>query len=486
MKRLLLLLFFIPLISFSQNKFNGAKYVYYENNEISKSIKNVFKNKGFLEISEDDLSSLENPCEALIVRLTDKSYDSSRKTYKYRYFFDVAGCGQMAENVTWSNTNGYTGAIKAGAETISKALRYYKFDSLKTPNNNKKYADDFNFNNEKSIREYLDNTGLDPIEGVWEYASMSDVNSNNEYKLLILYEDYKYVAYIVDSKGAWRPGDKKAEFETAVSDEILTVKWTMGDKTTVNKVVGSNSKNSLIKMQIGKGDETILYKVFPKFGERRFKKGEWSGNGSGLIISKEGYIVTNHHVIDRSSLLEVEFKNDDGVKKYKAEVINSDESTDLAILKIVDENFKGFEETPNYNFKTELADVGNRVYAYGYPMALSIMGKEIKITDGLINSKTGYKGDVKTYQISAPIQGGNSGGPLFNEDGDFVGVNSSGLTKEVADNVGYSIKSNYVLNLINALPQKIELPYSYTISWLSTEKQIKRLSQYVVLVKVQR
>ena len=68
MKRLLLLLFFIPLISFSQNKFNGAKYVYYENNEISKSIKNVFKNKGFLEISEDDLSSLENPCEALIVR----------------------------------------------------------------------------------------------------------------------------------------------------------------------------------------------------------------------------------------------------------------------------------------------------------------------------------------------------------------------------------------------------------------------------------
>ena len=165
---------------------------------------------------------------------------------------------------------------------------------------------------------------------------------------------------------------------------------------------------------------------------------------------------------------------------------STDESTDLAILKIVDENFRGFDETPNYNFETEPADVGNRVYAYGYPMALSIMGKELKITDGLINANTGYKGDVKTYQISAPIQGGNSGGPLFNEDGDFVGVNSSGLTKEVADNVGYSIKSNYVLNLINALPEKIELPYSYTISWLSTEKQIKRLSQYVVLIKVQR
>ena len=483
MKKLLLLLVFIPLISFSQNKFNGAKYVYYENNEISKSIKNVFKNKGFLEISEDDLSSLENPCEALIVRFR-KGYDpNDSQGYPYQYYVYVGGCGDMIISSPWKNNTSYQGSINKASEIISTDLRYYKFDSLKTPNNNKKYAGDFNFHNEKSIREYLDNTGLDPIEGIWEYAS-SEQNSDVEYKLLILYEDYKYVVYIIDGKSVWRSGDKKAEFETAVSDEILTIKWTMGDKTTVNKVVGSNKDNSIIEFNIT--GKTLLYKVFPKFGERRFKKGEWSGNGSGLIISKEGYIVTNHHVIDRASLLEVEFKNDDGVKKYKAEVINSDESTDLAILKIVDENFKGFEETPNYNFKTELADVGNRVYAYGYPMALSIMGKEIKITDGLINSKTGFKGDVKTYQISAPIQGGNSGGPLFNEDGDFVGVNSSGLTKEVADNVGYSIKSNYVLNLINALPQKIELPYSYTISWLSTEKQIKRLSQYVVLVKVQR
>jgi S1-C subfamily serine protease len=482
MRKLLLLLFFIPLISFSQNKFNGAKYVYYENNEIIKSIKNIFKNKGFLEISEDDLSSLENPCEALIIRLK-KQYDSTDKTYPYHHFYYVAGCGPMSEALGGRGKSSYP-ALSYITENISKGLRYYKFDSLKTPNNNKKYEDHFKINNEKSIREYLDNTGLDPIEGIWEYAAIDDTSPGSEYKLLILYEDYKYVAYIIDGTRVWRSGDKKAEFETAVSDEILTIKWTMADKTTVNKIVGSNKDNSIIEFNIN--GKTLLYKVFPKFGERRFKKGEWSGNGSGLIISKEGYIVTNHHVIDRASLLEVEFKNDDGVKKYKAEVINSDESTDLAILKIVDENFRGFDETPNYNFETELADVGNRVYAYGYPMALSIMGKEIKITDGLINSKTGYKGDVKTYQISAPIQGGNSGGPLFNEDGDFVGVNSSGLTKEVADNVGYSIKSNYVLNLINALPEKIELPYSYTISWLSTEKQIKRLSQYVVLVKVQR
>ena len=241
-------------------------------------------------------------------------------------------------------------------------------------------------------------------------------------------------------------------------------------------------------------DNVFLMKMFPTPSDiSRVKKNRapkkpkikgWAGNGSGLIISKQGHIVTNHHVIKDIDSIEVEFKNDLGINKFKAKVINSDEANDLAIIQIVDKKFEGFKETPNYNFETEIAEVGTKVYAYGYPMALSIMGKEIKITDGIINSKMGFKDDIKTYQISAPIQGGNSGGPLFDEDGTLVGINSSGLSKEIADNVGYSIKSNYISNLISALPQKIELPYSYTIKWISTEKQIKRLSQYVVLVKV--
>ena len=241
-------------------------------------------------------------------------------------------------------------------------------------------------------------------------------------------------------------------------------------------------------------DSISLIKMFPTASDisrakknrapKKTIKKDWVGNGSGLIISKQGHIVTNHHVIKDIDSIEVEFKNELGINKFKAKVINSDESNDLAIIQIIDKKFEGFEETPNYNFDTEIAEVGTKVYAYGYPMALSVMGKEIKITDGIINSKMGFKDDIKTYQISAPIQGGNSGGPLFDEDGTLVGINSSGLSKEIADNVGYSIKSNYISNLISALPQKIELPYSYTIKWISTEKQIKRLSKYVVLIKV--
>ena len=107
-----------------------------------------------------------------------------------------------------------------------------------------------------------------------------------------------------------------------------------------------------------------------------------------------------------------------------------------------------------------------------------------KITDGIISSKTGFQGDITTYQITAPIQAGNSGGPLFDSNGNLVGINSAGIRKDVADNVAYSIKTNYVLNLIDILPKSIDLPSSNKLENLPLTDQIKEISKYVVLVKV--
>ena len=146
-------------------------------------------------------------------------------------------------------------------------------------------------------------------------------------------------------------------------------------------------------------------------------------------------------------------------------------------------NFDGLDDLPN-NFKSRSSDEGTKVYTYGYPMAIFLMGKEIKVTDGIISSKTGFDGNVTTYQITAPIQGGNSGGPLFDNKGNFLGINSSGLRKDVADNVGYTIKSSYVLNLIDVLPKSIDLPSSTKLQSLPLTEQIKEISKYVVLIKV--
>ena len=213
------------------------------------------------------------------------------------------------------------------------------------------------------------------------------------------------------------------------------------------------------------------------------KSGDWAGNGSGIIISKSGYIVTNNHVIEDADDIEVEFILNDEVKKFKAEIVQVDKVNDLAIIKIVDVNFDGVGELP-YNFKTRSSDVGTKVYAYGYPMALSLMGKEIKITDGIISSKSGIDGDITTYQISATIQPGNSGGPLFDDKGNLIGINSSGLARLGSESTGYTIKSSYILNLIDVLPKSIDLPSSTKLQSLPLTEQIKEISKYVVLVKV--
>lgn len=217
--------------------------------------------------------------------------------------------------------------------------------------------------------------------------------------------------------------------------------------------------------------------------KNRLIKGEWAGNGSGVIISKSGYIITNYHVIRDADEIEVEFILNDEVQKFNTEIVEVDKTNDLAIVKIVDVNFDGLNELP-YNFKTRISDVGTKVYAFGYPMALTIMGKEIKVTDGMISSKTGFDGDITTYQITAPIQGGNSGGPLFDDKGNLIGINSSGIRKDIADNVAYSIKTSYVLNLIDILPKSIELPSNTKLESLPLTEQIKEISKYVVLLKV--
>ncbi|MDV7187962.1 serine protease [Lutibacter sp. TH_r2] len=245
--------------------------------------------------------------------------------------------------------------------------------------------------------------------------------------------------------------------------------------------------SSSIKKSIS-GLTSYNYKYNPELKrksqiKRGFAKGQWAGNGSGVIISKLGHIITNHHVIKDADDIEVEFILNNEVKKFNAEIVQVDKINDLAILKIIDINFDGVDELP-YNFKTRSSDVGTKVYAFGYPMALSIMGKEIKVTDGMISSKTGFDGDITTYQITAPIQAGNSGGPLFDEKGNLIGINSSGIRKDIADNVAYSIKTSYLLNLIDILPKSLELPSNKKLESLELTEQIKEISKYVVLIKV--
>ena len=124
------------------------------------------------------------------------------------------------------------------------------------------------------------------------------------------------------------------------------------------------------------------------------------------------------------------------------------------------------------------------IFTLGFPKALSTMGKDIKYTDGSISSINGFQGDKTSYQISAPIQPGNSGGPLFNFDGELIGINSSKIIQQSVDNVAYSIKSSYVADFVESANSYINLPNTNNLKGVPLTEKIKALSNYVVMVKV--
>ena len=124
----------------------------------------------------------------------------------------------------------------------------------------------------------------------------------------------------------------------------------------------------------------------------------WSGTGFAL---KGKYIITNHHVVDGARTLLVRGVKGDFTKLYNAVVVAKDESHDMAIIRIEDSKFTGFGDIP-YTLKSGLSEVGEEVFVLGYPL-LSTMGEEVKLTTGIVSSRSGFQGEVSAYQVSAPI-----------------------------------------------------------------------------------
>lgn len=209
---------------------------------------------------------------------------------------------------------------------------------------------------------------------------------------------------------------------------------------------------------------------------------EWVGSGSGFFISRTGHIATNYHVVDGMTKFQVEYYQNGKKYTYPAKVIASDPNNDMAIIRIEHKDFTTIPTIP-YKFDTKTKEVGTDVFTLGYPLTF-IMGEEIKYTRGEISAKSGFQGDIRTYQISVPITNGNSGGPLFDYDGNIVGITSSGLRKDIADNVNYAIKSIYLQTLIDACQENIELPTGIDLTGKSKPEIIKALQGFVVLIKV--
>ena len=180
--------------------------------------------------------------------------------------------------------------------------------------------------------------------------------------------------------------------------------------------------------------------------------------GSGFVIDKSGHIVTNFHVIDGAQEVEVNFSGDDRVP---ARVVGSDPSTDLAVLEI-DAQARALTPLPLGN--SDAVRVGDSVVAIGNPFGL-----ERTVTAGIVSAlqreitaPNGYTID-KVIQTDAPINHGNSGGPLLNAEGAVIGVNSQIESSTGGGNVGigFAVPINTVKEVVSQIRESGRVEHAY-------------------------
>jgi len=374
------------------------------------------------------------------------------------------------------------------------------------------------FYSESSIKEYWKTNGMDKIEGIYERTQSyedKEIPCTNGYGQTICYStwriyqpkykvalvkwsgEYKLIylsgnpkgsekiggcncdgkSYIAPQSNQWSIGEIKAKLYKTATPDFYKCDWYMGDKS-LNSDGYITFENYAYFTLFLSGDKTMFLKLYPTADDNINQNKTEKSSGTGFAISSNGIIVTNFHVIDGAKSIKVRGVNSDFSKTYKAKVLVSDKNNDLALIQIDDYGFTSLGTIP-FTIKTGLAGVGENIFVLGYPLRAT-MGDEIKLTNGIVSSRTGFQGDITSYQISAPVQPGNSGGPLFDKQGNLIGIINA--KHGGAENASYAVKSNYLAGLIELLssPPKLQTVNSLTGKTLTQQVEIVKKFVYII------
>ncbi len=205
----------------------------------------------------------------------------------------------------------------------------------------------------------------------------------------------------------------------------------------------------------------------------------FKAGGTGFLIDGKGYLVTNAHIVHTSRNIAV--TNNKG-EQYRAVLVKEFPDKDIAILKIDDDKFKSLSSIPYGISKTE-SDVAEPVYTLGYPR------NDIVYSEGYLSAKTGFNGDTLSCQLGIAANPGNSGGPVFNHEGEVIGILSTKETE--AEGVAFAIQSKYIFNAISELKksskdtsyQNLRVPTKSSVRGMDTKEQVKKIQDYVFFVK---
>jgi serine protease Do len=296
-----------------------------------------------------------------------------------------------------------------------------------------------------------------------ELAEQGQINSNKlkgTAKVVYLWNRYKRVAAIAASiAGVTAIALSALVNSITPHKESYKVQELVHELSKVNKTI-QNLDNKINNVDKKKADITIV----PKY------------NGTGFLVDMKGFMVTNAHVVKNSRNIFVQ--NNKG-EQFKAFVVKLDIVRDVAILKIDDDHFKNTYSLP-YAFRKTTSDIAEPIFTLGYPR------DEIVYSEGYLSAKTGFNGDTLSCQIGITANPGNSGGPVFDRNGEIIGILS---TKEMqAEGVVFAIQSKYILQAIDELKndsmyRNIKVPLTSGLHGMDKVQQAKKVQDYVFMVK---
>ncbi len=203
-----------------------------------------------------------------------------------------------------------------------------------------------------------------------------------------------------------------------------------------------------------------------------------TGSGTGFWVDTNR-IATSWHVVKNASNIRV---TDAKGESHTARVVAENVEHDLAVLRIA-----GAEWPTHLKIASGEAGLGAEVFTIGFPQT-EIMGVKPKLATGVISSRFGLRDDPRTYQISVPVQSGNSGGPLINQQGEVVGVVASKLnakqvfewTGDLPQNVNYAVKSAQLKEMVGAVTS------GNAVVGVGAEKLAPQVEMSVVLIRVEQ
>lgn len=229
------------------------------------------------------------------------------------------------------------------------------------------------------------------------------------------------------------------------------------------------------KQEVNQKTNDILNKVDTRIPKSPENANPISG-GTGFLIDGRGFLVTNAHVVKSSKSVIVQNNRN---QEFHASIIYIDQAADLAVLEIQDEDYKPLNTLP-YTIRKNNAELGEPLFTLGYPR------DEIVYNEGYMSAKTGFQGDTLSFQIGVSANPGNSGAPVFNRNGEVIGIINTRQVK--AEGVVFAISAKNIFRSLEEIRkdtafQHIRIPVSPTLKGMDRVQQIRKIEDCVFMVK---